>query len=88
MYFSLRTENEELRKRTSQIIEELKKIFSESNIEIKEYGCFTTIETHNVSGLVDFTTTHSLSLFDDIGENSKKIKIDIDMLDVVYDLER
>jgi hypothetical protein len=88
MYFSLRTENQAQREQVEKTIDLLKKTFGESNINEKAYGTFTTVETKNISGLVDFTTTHSLSLFDSVGENAKKLRIDIELLDVVYDLER
>lgn len=88
MYFSLRTENATQKERVAKVIQDLVKIFGEKNVEFKAYGMFTTFETKSISGLVDFTTTHSLSMFDSLGENAKKYRIDIDLLDTVYDLER
>lgn len=87
MYFSLRTENATQMQRVDKVIQDLKKIFGEC-LQVKVYGLFVTLETKGISGLVDFTTTHSLSMFDSVGENAKKYQIDIDLLDVVYDLER
>lgn len=88
MYFALRTENELQKEQVEKVIEQMKKEFGDSNVSYIEYGMFTTIETRNVSGLVDFATTHSFSLFTDIGENAKKMRIDLDLVDVVYDLNR
>ena len=88
MYYSLRTENDSQKEKVQKAIKDLKETFGEDNVKIFEYGMFTTVETKNISGLVDFSTTHSLSLFDSVGENAKKLKIDLDIIDVVYDLDR
>lgn len=88
MYFALRTENETQKERVEQIIQEMKKKFGDSNISYIDYGMFTTVNTKNVSGLVDCATTHSFSLFTGIEKKDKKMRIDLDLVDVVYDLER
>ena len=66
----------------------LKTTFGEKNITTKDYKWFVTVETKGISGLLDFTATHSMSLFTGISESDKKMKIDIDLFDTVYDLER
>lgn len=88
MYFALRTDDELRKERVEKIIEQMKKEFGDSNVSYIEYGMFTTVETKNVSGLVDCGTTHSFSLFTGIGKKDKKMRIDLDLVDVVYDLER
>ena len=88
MYFSLRTENETQKEQVAKVIDLLKTTFGENNITTRDYEMFITVETKGVSGLLDFTATHSMSLFTGVSESDKKMKIDIDLFDTVYDLER
>lgn len=89
MYFSLRTGNDFLKEKVGQVISKLKETFGEEKIHvINGYELFVTFELHDIYAYVDFTNTHSLVLYDDYGDNERKVKIDLDLLDVIYSLEK